>query len=39
MLFLIQYNRTAGRIASMKSFEDGNRAAVSDARLNTVQLE
>lgn len=38
MLFLIQYNRTAGQIASMKSFEDGNRAAVSDARL-ALELE
>ena len=38
MLFLIRYNRSEGRIESMERFDDGNRSAVSDARL-ALELE
>ena len=38
MLFLIRYNRAAGRIESLQRFEDGDRAAVSDARL-AIEME
>jgi hypothetical protein len=38
MLFLIRYNRNAGRLESIESFEDGDRFAVSEARLS-LELE
>ena len=33
MVFLIEYNRTKGRIVSLKSFDDSDRVKAQDSRL------
>lgn len=33
MIFLIQYNRSAGELVSIRPFEDGQRTEASDAKL------
>jgi hypothetical protein len=34
MIFLIEYNRTKGRIVSLKSFNDSDRVKAQDCRLD-----
>lgn len=38
MLFLIEYDRSEGTIASMRKFDDSERRVAEDARLN-LELE